>query len=66
MANATDDYEIGEESRFSFGWLAGLIGRIIVCLILVAVIAAAIYATCLPAITYHQSHPEENHSTARP
>jgi hypothetical protein len=36
---------------------ASRIARFIVCIVLLAVIAGAIYATCLPSLTYQQEHP---------
>jgi hypothetical protein len=48
-----------DERGWSAGRTAGLVGRVLVCLVLLAVIAGAIYATVLPALTWHKLHQEK-------
>jgi hypothetical protein len=50
MNAAMDDYPDENPLRI---WTSGIV-RVIVCIILLAVIAGAVYATCLPAFAYQK------------
>jgi hypothetical protein len=54
MDTAMDDYAFDEHPIRTW---ASRIAQFIVCIVLLAVIAGAVYATCLPSLTYQREHP---------